>query len=279
MSVGAPPLALHHRLYVPTRLDRNKVHPLLVALHGCTQTAADFAAGTRFDALAERHGLVVLYPEQSVSANPQRCWNWFRPEHQRRDAGEPAALLALIESIVRERGIDRERVFVCGLSAGAAMAAILAEQAPDVVAAVGIMAGVALHSSHDPRSAGRAMRGDGEYGALAAALRPADGLSYERLRVAIWAGGEDRTVAPSNALILSAQFRRLLGLDQGARTYEETPDGALVRWRDATGRVRVEVRTVDGLGHAWSGGSLRGSHTAPTAPDAGEAMLDFFLAE
>jgi len=249
---GRPPRPLSYRLYVPRPLDLAGPPSLLVALHGCTQTAADFAAGTRFDAFADRYGLVVLYPEQSPLANPRRCWNWFLPEHQTRAAGEPAAILELVEAIVEQSGVDRERVFVCGLSAGAAMAAILAEQAPDVFAAVGIMSGVALHSSHDAETAYEAMRGEREYATISNVIAVHPPASYKRLRVLIWTGDEDKTVAPSNAAVLAEQFRSL-------------------------GCASVEVRTIDGLGHAWSGGSLRGSHTAPLAPNASETMLEFFL--
>lgn len=269
---------LHYRLYIPAHLSEEKFHPLLVALHGCTQNAADFAAGTRFDLLAEQHELLVLYPEQSPFANPQRCWNWFLPEHQSREHGEPAAILDLVARISAQRNIDRERIFVCGLSAGAALAAILAEEAPDVFSAVGIMSGVALHTSHDLHSAREAMRGEREYAPIGALLRNPHGRAYERLRAMIWTGEEDTTVDPSNALALAAQFRLLLGLHDAPESRLESSEGTILRWSDRRGRTRLELRTIDGLGHAWSGGSLRGSHTAPDSPDAGEAMLRFFLA-
>ena len=143
---------------------------MLVALHGCTQTAADFAAGTGFDELAERYGAHVLYPEQSPLRNAQRCWNWFLRENQSRSRGEPAAILKLVEEVCGTHAIDRERIFVAGLSAGAAMAAILAEQAPDIFAAAGMMAGVPLHASHDVKSAYALMQGEVEEKSLAPAL-------------------------------------------------------------------------------------------------------------
>lgn len=277
MTGARPARRLNYRLYVPRPLDLAASPPLLVALHGCTQTAADFAAGTRFDALADRYGLVVLYPEQSPFANPRRCWNWFLPEHQSRAEGEPAAILELVETIAIQCDVNRDAIFVCGLSAGAAMAAILAEQAPDVFAAVGIMSGVALHSSHDAETAFEAMRGGGEYATIGALLRAHPPSSYQRLRVMIWTGEEDRTVAPSNATVLAEQFLDLLRLDGSPPVRRGTTDGEVVRWLDATGRTRIELRTIDGLGHAWSGGSLRGSHTAPMARNASETMLTFFL--
>ncbi len=277
MSSDRASRPLSYRLYVPRPLDLTASPPLLVALHGCTQTAADFAAGTRFDALADHYGLVVLYPEQSPLANPRRCWNWFLPEHQHRDGGEPAAILELVEAIAAQQNVDRERIFVCGLSAGAAMAAILAEQAPDVFAAVGIMSGVALHSSHDVESAYEVMRGEREYQTIGELLRTHPPASYRRLRVMIWTGEEDKTVDPSNAIALAEQFRALLELGAVSAERRETTDGTVIRWHDAAARTRIELRTIDGLGHAWSGGSLRGSHTAPQARNASETMLAFFL--
>ena len=252
---------------------------MLVALHGCTQTAADFAAGTAFDDVAQRYGAHVLYPEQSPLRNAQRCWNWFLRENQSRSRGEPAAILALVERICRTHAIDRERVFVAGLSAGAAMAAILAEQAPDVFAAAGMMAGVPLHASHDVKSAYALMQGEVEEKDLAPALvrRSRSNLSFARLRASIWTGVEDRRVAPSNALALTRQFLQLLNLNGAPAVRDERDDAEVLRWLDARGVARVEQWRVPGMGHAWSGGSFRGSHTYPAGPNASEEMLKFFL--
>ncbi len=251
----------------------------MVALHGCTQTVSDFAAGTRLNDFAEQRGTYVLYPEQSTRANPQRCWNWFLPENQSREAGEPAAILALVEEVCGAQPIDRERVFVVGLSAGAAMAGILAEQAPDVFAAVGIMAGIPLHASHDVKTAYAAMHGDVTESDIAPVIArdgraPSD---YARLRATIWTGVEDRLVAPSNASVLAHQFLRLLALEDAVETSGERGDADVLRWRDARGTVRVEQWRVPAMGHAWSGGSFRGSHTFPAGPSASQEMLDFFL--
>lgn len=254
--------------------------PLVVALHGCTQTAADFAAGSRLDESAERHGALVLYPEQSARENPQRCWNWFLPGHQSRLHGEPAAILGLVDDVRLRYPVDPERIFVAGMSAGGAMAAILAEQAPDIFAAVGIMAGVALHASHDVESAFKAMqRGtvDGETAAAFAQGARRQSASYERLRATIWTGTDDNYVTPQNALTLARQFLRLTGVDDTRASLEPRAGADLVRWRDAEGRTRVELWRVASMGHAWSGGSFRGSYTYPAGPFAGEAMLDFFL--
>jgi poly(3-hydroxybutyrate) depolymerase len=170
---------------------------------------------------------------------------------------------------------------VAGLSAGGAMAAILAEQAPDIFSAVGIMAGVALHASHDVESAYEAMHpGVAERDIapiVARQWRRTPG--YRRLRATIWSGDEDKLVAPENASVLARQFSRLLDLGEGAATVQERDGAEISRWSDASGRVRVESWRVEGMGHAWSGGSFRGSHTFPEGPAATEAMLRFFLDE
>jgi poly(hydroxyalkanoate) depolymerase family esterase len=248
-----------------------------VALHGCTQTASDFAAGTRFDSVAERAGAYVVYPEQSLRANPRRCWNWYLEKNQARD-GEPGEILALVEQLLARFPIDRERVFLAGLSAGGAMAAILAEQAADRFAAVGIMAGVPLHASHDLKSAYAAMNGDmveARSAAPSAGALPVAG--YRRLRATLWTGADDRLVAPRNASILAQQFVRLLGLESAAGMLERRGDAEIARWHDPSGRVRVEVWRVFAMGHAWSGGSFRGSHTDPRGPRASDEMMRFFL--
>ncbi|MBV8151838.1 MAG: PHB depolymerase family esterase, partial [Candidatus Eremiobacteraeota bacterium] len=148
---------MNYRLFVPEQ--HGKKAPMIVALHGCRQDADDFAHGTRFDAFAERHGAIVLYPEQDERRNGHRCWNWFKEENQRREGPEPSQILSLVERTLEEHGADRARVFVAGLSAGASMAAILAEAAPDVFSGVAAMAGVAPYCAHDVESAYAAMRG------------------------------------------------------------------------------------------------------------------------
>ena len=228
--------------------------------------------------MAERAGAYVLYPEQSLRANPQRCWNWFLPEHQSRERGEPAAILALVDATCARYEIDRERVFVAGLSAGGAMAAILAEQAPDVFAAVGIMAGVALHATFDLESASAAMANGVDVERLAPVLARRTGhRGIGRLRATIWAGAADKLVAPSNALALARQFLRLMYLERALPVLDERGVAEILRWRDPSGRVRVEAWSISAMGHGWSGGSFRGSHTYPAGPNAAEAMMRFFL--
>ena len=263
---------MQHRLFVPR--TRASQAPLVVALHGCTQTAESFARSTGFDAAAERYGALVLYPEQSTTANPSRCWNWFLREHQDRSAGEPAAILALIADVVRRQDVDASRVFVCGLSAGGAMAAILADQAPDVFAAAGISAGVPLRAAATLDDAYHAMAGR-SVPALGERPRASE---FARMRVTIWTGADDRVVAPSNATELALQFAALMGLDGSAPAPAFDGGAALLRWHDAGGATRVETRTIAGMGHAWSGGAAGMPFTHPRGPSASDAMLAFFLA-
>lgn len=265
---------------MPSAERRGAGHaPLVVALHGCTQTPSDFAAGTRFDSVAERAGAYVVYPEQAVRANPNRCWNWFLAEHQLRDGGEPAQIISLVHDVVARHPIDRTRIYVAGLSAGGALAAILAEQAPDVFAAVGIVAGVALHASHDVASAFAAMRGNFSATDLVTSVeRPAIAVDgYARLRVSVWAGERDRVVVPLNAAVLAEQFRTLLAVDDRIGETESNDNAETVRFCDGRGRVRVETWQVAALGHAWSGGSVRGSHTDPRGPRTSDELMAFFL--
>ncbi len=213
-----------------------------------------------------------MYPEQATSANSNRCWNWFLEANQYRESGEPAEIILLVTDLVTRYPIDTGRVFVAGLSAGGAMAAILGEQAPDVFAAVGIMAGVPLHASSDLTTALSAMHGDVSRAHLAP--HPS---GYERLRVSVWSGRRDRVVVPANASTLASQFIQLLALKERVSERDRREEMEILRYSDASGRVRVEEWRVDALGHAWSGGSFRGSHTHPSGPRASDQMMAFFM--
>ncbi|RVT84350.1 PHB depolymerase family esterase [Rhodobacteraceae bacterium CCMM004] len=242
-------------LYVPS--PRPEGHGALVMmLHGCTQSAEDFARGTAMNALAERHGLVVAYPEQARTENPQGCWSWFRPEDQTRERGEPALLAALAGEVAGAHACG-DRVFVAGLSAGGAMAAILAETHPDLVVAAGVHSGLPAGSARDVASAFAAMNGQ-----AAPAPRPRKGAP-----LIVFHGSADRTVVPANgaALVPGAGI-------------ETSHSGQGRRWTRLTADDS-ELWRIEGLGHAWSGGDPAGSYTDAAGPDASAEMVRFFLAQ
>lgn len=247
---------------------------LVVMLHGCTQTPEDFAAGTRMNELAEAHRLVIVYPHQSRGENAQSCWNWFRRGDQRRERGEPAILSGLAESVASRHDIPQDKVFVAGLSAGGAMAAILGETYPDVFAATGVHSGLPVESAKDVPSAFAAMSGN-----------PMQRMSTKKApaaRTIVLHGLSDGTVHPGNGNEIVRQ-----ALDQGPDQTIQTEERSQANGRsyarivtsDADGAALVEHWEIEGLGHAWSGGSRAGSYTDPTGPDASAEMVRFFLGE
>ena len=257
-----------YRLFVP---EAPGVAPaLVVMLHGCTQTAEDFAAGTRMNTLAAKaakagRGVLVLYPVQVAGANPQRCWNWFNPADQAREGGEAALLAGMTREVMVAHGVDPKRVFVAGLSAGGAQAAILGAAFPDLYAAVGIHSGLACGAASDVM------------GALSAMRQGNAGPRRHRMRTIVFHGDKDRTVNPRNGELVAEQ----VSAGGTVRREDGQIDGGLAytRWleRDTGGKVMVERWVVHGAGHAWSGGSSAGSYTEPAGPDASAEMLRFFV--
>jgi poly(hydroxyalkanoate) depolymerase family esterase len=263
-----------YKLYVPHRQHVGS-RPLLVMLHGGTQDADDFAAGTRMNVLAEEHGFIVAYPSQCKSANPSLCWNWFKPEDQVRGAGEPSIIAGITDEIVAEYDIDPQRVFVAGLSAGGAMAGVMGATYPEVYAAVGVHSGLPYRSATDVASAFSAMRGDPE---LQRRQQKTDPRSDHALRVRtiVFHGDADQIVHPSNAAkIIAAKtgdtVERTKVRSSASRAYTRAVT------RDKTGTLVVEQWLIHGSGHAWSGGSTDGTYTDPHGPDASRELLRFFL--
>ncbi|MDQ4128735.1 MAG: PHB depolymerase family esterase, partial [Actinomycetota bacterium] len=266
-----------YKLYVPSGYVGQEVS-LIVMLHGCTQSPDDIAAGTRMNALAEEHTFLVAYPAQAQGANMNKCWNWFKAEDQRRGRGEPSIIAGITCEVIGEYHVDPGRVYVAGMSAGGAMAAIMGATYPDLFAAVGVHSGLAPGAAGDLSSAFSAMQGGGP--ATARRDVPA-GESARVVPAILFHGDRDKTVHPRNADRLLAHYWAATGAPtpQATTSRGQVPGGhAYTRatYHDAGGRAIVELWTVHGLGHAWSGGSLPGSYTDPMGPDASAEMVRFF---
>jgi poly(hydroxyalkanoate) depolymerase family esterase len=275
-----------YKLYIPSGY-KDEPLPLVVMLHGCTQNPDDFAAGTGMNNAAEENNCFIVYPEQTKNANGSQCWNWFQPADQRRDQGEPSILAGIAREVARNYKVDTTRVYVAGLSAGGAMAVVLAATYPDVFAAVGIHSGLPYAVAHDVPSAFGAMkRRKQKPGARheypAQARQPA---ALEKMVPAIvFHGDRDTTVSPLNgeqaltqcvpaASDPSARTEVQQGTSAGGRSYTKTVV------HDSQGHPIAEKWIVHGAGHAWSGGSRKGSYTDSKGPDASREMLRFFLAQ
>jgi poly(hydroxyalkanoate) depolymerase family esterase len=275
-----------YKLFIPKgHLGRQL--PLLIMLHGCTQSPDDFARGTRMNQLAEEEGYYIVYPAQSASDNPTKCWNWFRPADQCRDRGEPAIIAELTRHVVREHCLDPARVYVAGLSAGAAMAVILARTYPDIYAAAGIHSGLPYGSAHDVPSAFAAMKQGS--GSPVASTNAADRTLGAPVPTIVFHGDRDMVVNARNGDIVIAHSMASLGdsvWDAGLHGEKDkqvergvVPGGysyTRTMLQDPQGRVLAEQWSVHGAGHAWFGGDPTGSHTDPKGPDASAEMLRFF---
>lgn len=267
--------ARRYRLYVPASAG-DGLQGLIVMLHGCTQNPEDFAAGTGMNALAEEHHLLVVYPAQTNGDNSMSCWNWFRPGDQMRDAGEPAIIAGLTRSIRDEFAIRHDRVFVAGLSAGGAMAAIMGETYPELYAGIGIHSGLAYGSANDVVSAFSAMRGQ-------SSVEPRRRVSSEAApRVIVFHGSADTTVHPTNAdRIVASQGNQDVAPGRTSRSEQpstgDTRGYSKVVTAREDGTRALECWIIDGAQHAWSGGSPIGTYTDPQGPNASAAMVDFFL--
>ncbi|HEU4562912.1 MAG TPA: PHB depolymerase family esterase, partial [Longimicrobium sp.] len=264
---------------VPAGLDASRPAPLVVMLHGCTQDPDDFARGSRFNHAAAGAGVIVAWPEQPQANQPMKCWAWYDPAHQSAARGEPALIAGIARQVMAAHRVDPKRVFIAGVSAGAAMAVNTAASYPELFAAVGTHSGIGYRAATEVPQALTVMRsGVSDPAILAYALQ--DALGGRTLPLIAIHGGADAVVSPVNSRQLAAQWAGVHRLQSSAP--ERTTEGGLgverTVWKDADGKPMVELRIVDGLGHAWSGGSPEGTYTDARGPDASRTILQFLLA-
>lgn len=281
-------------LYVPDGYQPGTPVPLVLMLHGCTQSGDGFAISTGMNDLADEESFLVAYPQQPSSANSSRCWNWFETSNQARGSGEPALLAGVVGDIAAEHSVDSDRVYVAGFSAGAAMAVILGATYPDVFAAIGVHSGLEYKAATSVTSAFPAMfsggppadpQGDLAYAAMGSRARV--------LPVMVVHGTSDFTVATVNGDLVLSQWAQTNDLASDSVDQDDIDDVAedsesgqvsggrtYVRsfYEDSNGTVVMEKILVDGMGHNWSGGPLGGTFTDPDGPDASRLLVDFFLA-
>ena len=311
-------LTRRYKLYTPpdAGTSRGKHLPLVVMLHGCTQNPDDFAAGTGMNRLAREEGFYVLYPAQSADANPQRCWNWFKHTHQSRGRGEAALLADMTLSIMQQNSVDPQRVYIAGLSAGGAMAAIMGAAYSDIYAAVGVHSGLAVGAASNVSEALAAMKsgvGRGKavnhvgrsravptivfHGDQDSTVHPCNGEQVTQQALSALSGGSAKHVAQgasaqgrrftrtvylrSDDIDTSAGFGADFDNDMSTKKCADVGPVAAASGTVRSGPINVtlvEHWLVHGAGHAWSGGDAKGSYTDPKGPDASREMLRFFLA-
>jgi poly(hydroxyalkanoate) depolymerase family esterase len=288
-----------YALWVPSTYDKRKSTPLVMMLHGCMQNAETLASISGMNLVADKNNFLVVYPEQTKEANPLRCWNWFDTKHQARDAGEPALLAAIVQRVRASHNVDAGRMYVAGISAGAAMAVVMGATYPDLFSGVGVMAGLAYKAGTTLETGLAAMKQGGpdpkELGLLAfkAMGNDVSRKSIRRMPVIVFHGDADPYLNPVNAEQVIAQWAKTNDyLDDGknndsvkpepARTFEESVPGghSYIRYvyGDRSGRHLMEKWVVKGLGHAWSGSPAAAPFADPKGPNASEEMWRFFEA-
>jgi feruloyl esterase len=265
---GSNPGQLRMLAYVPDRLP--PAPALVVVLHGCTQAAAGYDRGSGWSALADRHGFVVVYPQQVSANNQKSCFNWFQPEDIGRGVGEALSIREMVERAATDHGVDRGRIFVTGLSAGGAMAAVMLATYPDVFAAGAVIAGLPYGGARNVQEAltgmfqGRA-RPSAEWGDL---VRGASRHAGAWPRLSVWHGSADRTVVPGNADELVKQWRNLHGLPATPSRREAESGFTRDVWQNASGTDVVESVRIAGMGHGTPIGAGEGA-AAPFMLDTG----------
>ncbi len=274
-------------VYTPANYVPGTPIPLIVMLHGCMQTAADFAAGTQMDQLADAHQFLVVYPQQPALNNGTTCWNWFLPANQTRDSGEPAIIAGIVQTVAQDTTqwtIDSSRIYVAGISAGAVMSVILGATYPDLFAAIGTVAGseypggASGSNGLDPQQQGTLA-----YQAMGSYARVVPNIVFQ--------GTADTIVTPINGDLVVQQWMQTDALashnnyaasfaNPSHSTTENPPQShsyTLKSWNDNNGQEVQEYWLIDGAGHAWTGGSLNGTFADPQGPNISQALYSFFL--
>lgn len=272
--------------------------PLVVMLHGCEQSATQFAQGTRMNQLAEQHGFAVLYPQQSLRGHPNRCWHWYEKSTQE-GGGDVQSIAAIIHKVTGQYGLDSTRVYIAGLSAGAAMANIVALNHPHLIAAVGLHSGPVFGAGHSPMGAFSVMQSGGSSHATGSALQHVierergrqEGAAFPCMPAILLHGRADTVVRSINQVQLVQQFQLLNQLsDNNAlapRLHAAAPATPASKVSNRTYSYRTQdflrnkklllrVCEIQGLNHAWSGGDCSLKYNACTRPDASRMLWDFF---
>jgi poly(hydroxyalkanoate) depolymerase family esterase len=273
--------------YVPSTYKAGTAVPLVVSLHGCTESADQFRQLTQWDRLAEAKGFIVVFPQQTTANNQLKCWNFFQTAHMQRDAGEPALIAGITRSVQAQYTVDTHRTFVDGLSAGGAMSSVMAATYPDLYAAAGIGSGCeyaatatcAGYKSSDPVQAGQQA-----FSAMGSHARVMPVILFE--------GDKDTTVPPVNAQQLIQQWQITDDLADDAQANQsipvaptkvaqgQVPNGhayTVTSYSDGHNGDLIESWLIVGMGHAWSGGCSCAQYADPAGPDETAAMYAFFM--
>lgn len=276
VNFGANPGALRARTYIPENLPDHA--PLVVVLHGCTQTAMGYNLGSGWSDLADDEGFALLFPEQQRANNANLCFNWFEPGDMRRNGGEPHSIRQMIETLVTTHGLDRKRVFITGLSAGGAMTSVMLATYPEVFVGGAIIAGLPYGSANSIPEAFDRMRGHGtpSQARLQYLVRAASPHPGPWPTISVWHGSSDKTVVSSNADDIVAQWGAIHGIPNGSMPSETVVDGHSRRaWKDSSGQDVIEQYDIAGMGHGTpldtrkGAGRERLGATGPFMIDAG----------
>ena len=286
----------HYKLWLPSTVRTEQPSPLLVLLHGCTHDAEAMAEISGMNAVAEANRFLVVYPEQSMLANLLKCWNWFDPKHQERDSGEPSIVAGIVEQVCSARNVDRDRIYVAGVSAGGAMAVIMGATYPDIFSGIAVCAGAEFKAATGITGGFAVMKEGGpdpvaQGQAAFEAMRP--GLARKarnRMPVIVFHGTADTRVHPINADQITTQWSttnaRLAAHPQDAGfTVSEkiedrqVPGGHAYRkhvYVDDSGILVMEKWIVHGMGHAWSGCPKPHKYGDTKGPKASDELWRFF---